>query len=58
MHGSTLSVLSEETILVIRLREPALELCRLESSEHWGRSRRQHVALEGEEGQVCRSRNE
>ena len=29
MYGPTLSVLSEEIILLIRLREPALELCRL-----------------------------
>jgi hypothetical protein len=29
MYGSVLSVLSEEIILLIRLREPALELCRL-----------------------------
>lgn len=29
MYGSVLSVLSEEMILLIRLREPALELCRL-----------------------------
>ena len=29
MYGSELSVLSEEIILLIRLREPALELCRL-----------------------------
>jgi hypothetical protein len=29
VYGSVLSVLSEEIILLIRLREPALELCRL-----------------------------
>ena len=29
MYGSVLSVLSEDIILLIRLREPALELCRL-----------------------------
>ena len=29
MYGSVLSVLSKEIILLIRLREPALELCRL-----------------------------
>src|SRR6266576_603637 len=29
MYGSVLSVLSEEIILLIRLGEPALELCRL-----------------------------
>jgi hypothetical protein len=29
MYGSVLSVLSEEIILLIRLRDPALELCRL-----------------------------
>ena len=29
MYGSVLSVLSDEIILLIRLREPALELCRL-----------------------------
>jgi len=29
VYGSVLSVLSEEVILLIRLREPALELCRL-----------------------------
>lgn len=29
MYGSVLSVLSEEIVLLIRLREPALELCRL-----------------------------
>jgi len=35
---------SEEIILLIRLREPALELCQLEPSKHRGRSRHQHVA--------------
>jgi hypothetical protein len=29
VYGSVLSVLSEETILLVRLRDPALELCRL-----------------------------
>lgn len=29
MYGSVLSVLSQDTILLIRLRQPALELCRL-----------------------------
>ena len=29
MYGSVLSVLSEEFIVLIRVREPALELCRL-----------------------------
>ena len=50
-------LLSEEIILLVRLREP-LELCQIEPSEHRGRYRRQHVALEGEEDQVCTSRNE
>jgi hypothetical protein len=33
MYGSVLSVLSEEVIVLIRLREPALELCRLANLE-------------------------
>lgn len=38
VYGSVLSVLSEEVILLIRLREPALELCRLANIEDSGKA--------------------
>ena len=45
MYGSVLSVLSEEIILLIRLREPALELCRLTNIGDRGKASLETVCI-------------
>ena len=45
MYGSEVSVLSEEIILLVRLREPALELCRLANIGDSGKASLETVCI-------------